>query len=55
MKKVLILWAAMAKLLSEAQSRFPNVRIIFLINTGLRKEIAGMDAIARQVLAVLQP
>lgn len=76
---------AMAKLLSEAQSRFPNVRILFLINTGLRKEItesiieicnhygveylqlndigkqtghpniAGMQAIADQVLAVLQP
>ena len=75
---------AMARLLSEAQSRFPNVRIVFLINTGLRKEItesiieicrhydveylqlqdigkqsghpniAGMQSIARQVLAVLQ-
>ena len=30
---------ALAKLLSEAQSRFPNVRILYLINTGLRKEI----------------
>ena len=76
---------ALAKLLSEAQSRFPNVRILYLINTGLRKEItestieickhygveylqlkeigkqsghpniAGMKAIASQVLAVLQP
>lgn len=76
---------ALAKLLSEAQSRFPNVRILYLINTGLRKEItestieickhygveylqlkeigkqsghpniAGMKAIANQVLAVLQP
>ena len=75
---------AMARLLSEAQSRFPNVRILFLINTGLRKEItesiveicnhygveylqlkdigkqsghpniAGMEAIAGQVLAVLK-
>lgn len=76
---------ALAKLLCEAQSRFPNVRILYLINTGLRKEItestieickhygveylqlkeigkqsghpniAGMKAIANQVLAVLQP
>lgn len=76
---------ALAKLLCEAQSRFPNVRILYLINTGLRKEItestieickhygveylqlkeigkqsghpniAGMKAIASQVLAVLQP
>ncbi|MBQ9660890.1 MAG: hypothetical protein IJV37_06470 [Bacteroidales bacterium] len=75
---------AMARLLSEAQSRFPNVRIVFLINTGLRKEIAesiveicrhygveylqlkdigkqsghpniaGMDAIARQVIDALK-
>ena len=76
---------ALCRLLSEAQSRFPNVRILFLINTELREEItestveicshygveylllediskqnghpdiAGMQAIASQVLSVLRP
>ena len=76
---------ALARLLEEAQSRYPNVEIYYIIGEGLREDItdstkeicdhfgipyihlhdiatqeghptiAGMDAIARQVLAVLQP
>ena len=76
---------ALATLLQEAQSRYPNVDIYYIIGEGLREDIttstqeicdhygvpyillhdiavqaghptvAGMQAIARQVLAVLQP
>lgn len=76
---------ALAKLLDEAQSRYPNVEIYYIIGEGLREDItestkeicdhygipyihlhgiatqeghptvAGMDAIARQVLSVIKP